>query len=435
MEALYFSTASELAAAIRQRRISAVEVLEAHLEQIARQNPALNAIVVLDEEGAHRRAYAADKALAKGELWGPLHDVPYTLKDVHDTAGLRSTMGSPQLVDRVAVDDNTVATRIKAAGGVLLGKTNARLFPDNPFGRTNNPWDLERSPGESSSGSVAAIAAGMTPIDIGSDIGGSITVPSHYTGVFGLRPTERRVPVGKFATDPFSVWRYALVVGPMARSAADLRLGMRIIAGPDPHDMDAIPLQWREVSRPALHDLRIAWASHFTNTPIDEDIQIAIEKLASELDQLGAQVEQILPPVDLVEQCEWNIQFFKVTVGSFVSPHSSLGDYFEVLDRREAFIYQWEKFLNEWDLFLCPAYHRTAQHHDQEEEGSSDSVRVELLSAVTGQPAVTVPLAKDKKGLPIGVQLMGRRWEDERLLEIAELIAEVTGGFQRPPGY
>src|SRR5205807_4085124 len=200
MKDIVFSNTTQLAATIRAGHVSATEVLQAHLAQIATHNPALNAVITLDTEQAYKRAREADAALARGEVWGPLHGVPFTLKDAHATAGMRTTSGFPPL-DHVPQEDSTVTARLKAAGGILLGKTNvAMLLADyqtnNPiFGRTNNPWNIERTPGGSSGGAAAALAAGMTPFDIGTDLSASIRIPAHFCGVFGLEPTEQRVPL------------------------------------------------------------------------------------------------------------------------------------------------------------------------------------------------------------------------------------------------
>src|SRR5438045_1776287 len=199
MQELIFSSTTQLAAAIRTGHVSATEVLEAHLAQIDTYHPVLNAVITLDAEQAHEQAQAADRALARGELWGPLHGVPFTLKDAHATAGMRTTTGFP-LLDHVPNVDSTVTARLKAAGGILLGKTNvAMMLADyqttNPiFGRTNNPWNIERTPGGSSGGAAAALAGGMTPFEIGTDLSASIRIPAHFCGVFGFKPTEQRVP-------------------------------------------------------------------------------------------------------------------------------------------------------------------------------------------------------------------------------------------------
>src|SRR5215831_4773917 len=246
---LVFASTTQLAAAIRTREVSATEVLQAHLAQIARENPALNAVITLDGDGAEERAREADAALARGEIWGPLHGVPFTLKDAHSTAEMRTTTGFPPL-DHVPKVDSTVTARLKGAGGILLGKTNvAMMLADyqttNPiFGRTNNPWNVERTPGGSSGGAAAALAAGMTPFEIGTDLSASIRIPAHFCGVCGLKPTEQRVPLTGLIpglTTPRSV-RIMSCIGPMTRTVEDLALLYSIIAGPDGRDIEVQPV-------------------------------------------------------------------------------------------------------------------------------------------------------------------------------------------------
>jgi amidase len=442
MENVVFAMAGELAEAIRQRQISAVEVLDAYLAQVDRHNPALNAIVTLDREGARQRAQAADDALAKGEIWGPLHGVPITLKDIFDTAGVRSAMGQQAMADRVPTEDSLVAARLKAAGSILLGKTNAQIFPDNPFGQTHNPWDLERSPGTSSSGSAAALAAGLTALDVGSDATGSVLAPSHFSGVYGIRPTERRIPLERFPTDPVQIWRAVMVLGPMARSVEDLSLAMQILARPDARESEVPPVLWRQAPRPKLRDLRIAWTSTFPGTIIASEIRTAMEGLAIELGRQGARLEECLPGIDLNEQSQFLSQLVGILVGSFADPPALLADYFTALQRRDGFIATWEQFFEDWDVFLCPVHNITAHRYTEDvvtvdgNELNLDEISSPInLSPATGLPAVVVPLARDSSGLPMGVQLIGRRWEDEKLLAIAGLISEITGGFHRPPGY
>ncbi len=224
-----------MAGIIRAGHLSAREVVAAHLTQIAAHNPALNAVVTLDAERASERARQADDAYARGELWGPLHGVPFTLKDAHATAGLRTTTGFPPLANYVPKEDGTVAARLRAAGGILIGKTNVPVMladfqTSNPiFGRTNNPWDTARTPGGSSGGAAAALASGMTPFEIGTDLSASIRLPAHFCGVFGLKPTERRVALtglipGLAGPRPL---RIMSSIGPMARSASSVATALR----------------------------------------------------------------------------------------------------------------------------------------------------------------------------------------------------------------
>jgi amidase len=452
MTDLVFRPAHELAQAIRERRVSSVELVEAYLAHIERHNPALNAIVTLDMAGVRQQALAADVALARGAPWGPLHGVPVTIEDIHSTAGLRTTLGHPAFTDHVPSEDSTVVARLKAAGAVILGKTNVSIYPDNPCGRTNNPWDIDRTPGTSSSGPAAAVAAGLTALDIGADTGGSILNPAHWCGVFGMRPTERRVPLTGLMLHkraPARITRTMTVLGPMARSVADLRMVLQIIAGPDRGDPEVPPVPWRTSDQLDIRALRIAWMPALPGIPIAPDIRTAVEALASELAGLGVAIEPCLPEINLLEQLQLYGRLFALMVGAFPSDRSeqpaiTLGDYFSALQQRDSFLAVWESFFDRWDAYLFPGGITTAPLWSSldvplvveglpvsEEEADS----IYSLSPATGQPDVVIPVAKDRQGLPIGVQLIGRRWEDERLLAIAELLTEMRGGFQSPPGY
>lgn len=451
---LLFTSARTLATRIRERQVSAREVVDAHLVQITRHNPTLHAIVTLDEAGARQRAKLADEALAKGNVWGPLHGVPVTLEDCHATAGIHSTWGGhPSLATHIPSEDSTVAARLKAAGAILLGKTHGPMIwgPESVFERTRNPWDPKRMPGGSSAGPAAALAAGLTSLDIGLDSTGSIQNPAHYCGVFGMRPTEHRVPLtGVFFIDPIRKFRIMSVTGPMARNVADLRLALQIIAGPDGADT-TVPLHaWCEATRPQLNTLRIAWTPTFPNMPIAREIRTAIEQLALALAQQGARVEQCLPHVDYGQQSRFVEGLFALIASAFQSrseriPPVFLDDYFMALHQRDRYIMEWEHFFTDWDVFLCPAGAMTAPRcHGAElklDETTLAPGQLHLLnlpyalSPATGCPAIVMPLAQDRQGLPFGMQIMGPRWSDERLLAIAEVVSEFTEGFQKPPGY
>jgi len=452
---IIFSSTTQLAASISSRRLSAAEVLDAHLAQIDAKNGALNAVVTLDIERAQRRAREADDALARGESWGPLHGVPFTLKDAHATAGMRTTTGFPPL-DHIPERNGTVAARLEAAGGILVGKTNvAKLLADfqtnNPiFGTTNNPWNVARTPGGSSGGASAAIASGMTPFDIGTDLGGSIRLPAHFCGVFGLKPTEHRVSLGGVAPDPHDTPRPVRVVscvGPMARTIEDLDLVHRIIAGPDAGDTDVPPVPIGEMPEVALTGLRIAYAPIIPGLPIAAEIRASIEELAAELARRGAAItEAPLPDVEI----EKDLASFGELVGimfSGLQPGSKRAEaaqYFEVLARRDRSMVAWDAFFEDWDVLIWPPSMTTAFPHC--EPGASltvdgkdvDYYMVNTHSALfsySGHPAVSMPYRLDRDGLPIGVQLVGKRWDEARLLAIAKAISSVTGEFQRPPGY
>jgi amidase len=434
---IVFAPASELARRIRGRELSALDVVEMHLAQIARHNGRLNAIVTLDADGARRRATDADAALARGTSWGPLHGVPVTLKDVHDVGGMRSTLCHPAFADRVAPCDGAVASRLRGAGAIVLGKTNFQHYPGNPFGDTWNPWDPTRTTGGSSAGSAAAVAAGLSPLDIGSDLGGSITVPGHCCGVYAMRPTERRVPVGRYATDITRLWRVILVYGPLARSVEDLRLALSVIAGPDDLDPEVPPIPWRDVPPAAVAGLRVAWTDAFPNARVAADVGAAVERFAAELARHGARVTRALPDANLWKEVQvWSRLVYEMLLPSAVRPPkralASVAEYLEALEQRDAFIGVWERFLADYDVFLSPAFGVTAWPAAGPGPSNDESLPAPL-SAATGHPAVVLPLAQDGRGLPIGMQLIGRRWDDERLLAIADALAALTPGFRPPP--
>ncbi|RUU02803.1 amidase, partial [Mesorhizobium sp. USDA-HM6] len=304
-----FSSTINLAAAIAGRKISAVEALDAHLAQVDRHNEAVNAVVFLDREGAREYARQADAALARGETLGPLHGVPFTLKDAHETVGMRTTAGFPSFADYMPRHDSAVVARLKAAGGILVGKTNVAAMladwqSDNPlFGRTSNPWDLSRTAGGSSGGAAAAVAAGMTPFEIGTDMQDSIRLPASFCGVYGLKPTEHRVSLAGAFPDPGGAPRSVRLmscVGPLARNIDDLALIYRIIAGPDGADTDLAPIPVEPAPKLELKSLRIAVAKSFAGFPVASEIGAAVEKLASQLASAGARVEEAsLPELDL----------------------------------------------------------------------------------------------------------------------------------------
>lgn len=463
---LVYSTAGELGAAIRNRSISAVELLDAHLEQISRWNPTVNAVVTIDAERARQRAQEADDALAKGIIWGPLHGIPMTLKDCHSTADMLTTAGFPPLSNYVPATDGSVAARVKRAGAVILGKTNVpSLLSEaqtvNPiFGRTNNPWDVTRTPGGSSGGACAALASGMTSLEIGSDTGGSIRLPAHFCGVFGLRPTPRRVPVtGHIPEIPSTprIDRFTASIGPLARSVQDLAEVLRILSGPDGFDTEVPPLPWIEVPPVDLTQLRIAWVRTFPGVPVSAEIGDLIANLAAELDRRGAQIEETCPTISFDWQHDLWIRWYRLGVHlmtSFYGPLASnsdrdappptLIDMIVALNERDSLICEWERFFEKWDVLLCPVAMTSAFPHCAPNKPIIvDGKSVELGQinrhcspfSLTGSPAIVIPVSTDGSGLPIGAQLVGKRWSDEVLLSAAQAIAEVSTGFQIPPGY
>ena len=479
-------TATELAELIRDREVSAEEVLQAHLEQIAAHDGSLNAVVTLDEESARRRAREADEALARGELWGPLHGVPLTVKDCFETAGLRTTSGFPPLRDHVPSVDASVVARLRAAGAVLMGKTNLSLLAtdwqtDNPiFGRTRNPWDPDRTCGGSSGGSAAAVAAGFTPLEFGSDIGGSIRVPAHYCGIYGLKPTEHRVPSTGHIPDwhipgmtPPGLVRHMGVYGPLARSVADLRLCFQVTAGPDGTAHQVPPVTPApDGAAPDVDGLRIAWSDQFADAVVSDDTRATVSTAASRLSARGARVERIDPPIDYPRLWRTWGEIVGAEVGGSLSfllrnalrlqfllmPDRSpirkgmlrgtrlrVGGLARCLAFRDEAISLIDRAIESFDAWICPVAATPAFTHRK--PGRAIEVGDRRLSYflatggyttpfnLSGHPVVVLPAGRSDEGLPIGVQLVGKRWRDEQLLSAAESIDAVIGDLRHPAAY
>jgi amidase len=324
---------------------------------------------------------------------------------------------------------------------------------DNPiFGRTNNPWNLERTPGGSSGGAAAALASGMTPFEIGTDLASSIRLPAHFCGLFGLKPTERRVSLAGLIPNPHGIPRSVRAmscIGPMARTVEDLALLFRVIAGPDIRDTEVQPVPVDDVPTPSLNRLRIAFTQTFPGFPVAADVRDSINELARQLDRSGAVVEEAkLPGLDFHQELAGAGQLIGMMIGAFQQEQpeqpTTLPQYLEVLHRRDQSIIAWEKFFQEWDALICPVSMITAFPHCEPGEPlrvDGQDVNYWMVSAhgtlfnYTGHPAVVLPFKLDRDGLPVGVQLVGKRWNESGLLAIAKALSLVIGEFRRPPGY
>ena len=477
-----FSSAVELAAAVRARRVSALELVELYLSRIEKHNPALNAVCTLDAAGARQRAREADQALARGEPWGALHGVPMTIKDALETAGVRTTGGHPPLRDYVPTKDASAVARLKAAGAILLGKTNvpplsADYRADNEiFGRTNNPWNLERTPGGSSGGAAAAVAAGQTGFDVGSDLAGSVRTPAHFCGLFGLKPTERRVPNTGHIPEPPGLpraVRHMNVLGPLARSVEDLALITETMCGSDEAEWDVPPMPWIDAAERQLPGCRLAWSANFGGIPVTADTRNAIAGLAGRLANAGGEVYERNPDgfsfddawetwgeIAITERAATGGErsrervaalnkslgeTWAVARGSAKGMQATVADYAAALTRRDALITAFEKFFERCDAFICPVTVSPAIGHVPFGTPIDiDGKKVPYFIAgtaytcvfnLTGHPSVVIPVAKSKDGLPIGVQLVGKRWSEPSLLALAQKVALISGPFIPPPGY
>ena len=448
-----------LAKRLREREVTVGEVLEAHLARIERRNPALNAVVSLDVERARKLARKSQAALDRGAVMGPLHGVPMTLKDGHDVAGLRTTVGTADL-DRLATTDGAVAARLARAGAIVTAHSNVAAWladfqSENPvFGRTRNPWDETRTPGGSSGGAATAVATGLSPIEVGSDMTGSIRLPAHFTGIYGLKTTEHRVPLTGFygpSDGPPRPVRILSCLGPMARDLDDLELVLKIISGPDDRDGDVPPVPLGAKPRVRLARLRLAFAPTLPGVTIASSIRERLEQVAARASAAGCHVEQRLPDLDWEAVYELVRDLPSVVTAVFeprVEEHDarqSLAWYMAALGRRDGFITGWQAFFEKVDVLLLPSAATPAFLHCRpgasievggETIGYWESGRLLTAINVPALPALAVPAGLDANGLPIGIQLVGPLWSEMRLLAIARELerAGVLPGFQPPPG-
>ena len=475
-----FETATRLARAIRNGRLSSVEATSAHLERIARMNGPINALVVVDREGAMKAARAADRArTAKKKPLGPLHGVPITIKEAFDVAGLRTTSSHPPLKDNVAKEDASLVARLRAAGAVILGKTNvpelcADFQTDSPiFGTTRNAWDARRTAGGSTGGGAVAVAARLSPLELGSDIGGSVRNPAHYNGIFSLKPTEWRVPGRGHVPDIPGLTRtvrYMGTFGPLARSVDDLDLALRIVAGPDGCEAEAAPVPLGPTPKLTAKGLRIAVLAANPLVPVSSDTAAVVQATAKLLSKAGAKVKYAEPAgldwrqawddwADLFQYLVRALQplserqrFFDRVDSPDPTARSvartaplDLAQFFAVLDRRDQAMRRCEVFLDDYDAWLMPvmpdaAFIRQKQTDPLVIGGVGypyffAGTAYNFLANLTGQPSVVLPCGFSREGLPIGLQLTGKRWGDARLLGVAKALETLLPPCPVPPDY
>jgi amidase len=479
------ATASQAVAALADGSLGSRELLDAHLERIERDNGAVNAVVAFDVERARARAAQADDDRAEGRSWGPLHGLPMTIKDSFETEGLVTTSGAPELADHVPTLDADAVARLKAAGAIVFAKTNLPLYAgdmqtDNAvFGRTNNPWDLDRSPGGSSGGAAAALATGMTLLELGSDIGGSIRNPSHYCGVFGHKPTYGVVPQrGHIPPAPGAQIRTDLnVVGPMGRSVADLVLSLDLLAA-EPFGLRGASLPSVADRLRSVADLRVGLWLDDPAAPTDRPVLERLELAATAIEAAGATVVEARPSSPLEEQHLVYLNLLSAAVGSsypdevreflaetaagmapdapargramlqgIIQSHAA----WTAMDEKRAGIaHQWGEVFDRVDVMLTPVSPVTAIAHDMEIpmdertieiNGTTQPYTSQLvwagLATLPGLPASVVPVGPatsgSSAGLPVGLQIMGPFGGDRTTLAVAGWIEELLGGFRPPP--
>ncbi|WP_202918103.1 amidase [Streptomyces cavernae] len=467
-DGLCFWTATELAAAIGRREVSAREVVTAHLEQIERVNPAVNAIVTLVAERALEEAAKADERLAAGAEPGPLHGLPVAHKDLHDTAGIRTTHGSPLFSERVPDRDHLVVERLRRAGAITIGKTNVPELgmgshTVNPvFGATRNPYDLSRSAGGSSGGAGAALACGMQPIADGSDTGGSLRNPASFNNVVGLRPSPGRVP----AWPDRVPWGQLSVKGPMARTVADVALTLSVLAGPDPRDPRALETPGSAFAGQLgvwTGGLRVAWSPDLGGTvPVDPEIRDVLRPAVEVFASLGCEVEEVSPDLSGAEevfliQRAWQME---LAYGSLLEEHADRMSPDVVWNIEEgrrltgpdlglaqleqaAVFHRVRKFFESYDLLLLPvsqvAPFDVRLPYPKAVDGTPvetylDWMRSAYLISVTGCPALSVPAGFTPGGLPVGLQIVGPHRQDWAVLQAGYAFERATRtGERRPP--
>lgn len=479
-----FRTASELVAALRARQVSALELTEQAIAGIEAEDTRLNAIPVRDFERARQAAKAADAALAKGE-GGALLGLPMTVKESFNIAGLPTTWGIPNTAKIPVTQDAVAVARLKAAGAVVLGKSNISMVladwqASNPvYGTTNNPWDVTRTPGGSSGGAAVALAAGYVALELGSDLGGSLRIPAHFCGVYAHKPSLDLLPTRGHTPPGLPVLSVVPqhdlpVIGPMARSAADLMLALDVLAGPDEARAIAYRLELPAPRHHALKDYRVLVLDQHPLVPTDAAVREAIDTLAAKLEQAGCRVGRVssaLPDLSLITSTYMRLVMafmggtmpepdYKAAVSqaagipeaaadlrslSLRSRVASHRDWMQADFVRTGLSHQWRGFFRDWDILLCPVTPTVAFPHDartwEERSITVDGRPVRYgdqfiwpgIATLCGLPATAMPAGLSQDGLPVGVQAIGPFLEDRTPIHFAHLAEQAFGGFKPPP--
>ncbi|MCP3910499.1 MAG: amidase [Actinomycetia bacterium] len=478
---LTFQPVHTLARLVAEGQVSAVELLDAHLERIEEIDDQINAVVTVDEDGARTTAEAADRATAAGESWGPLHGVPATIKDALAVAGLRCTGGAIELTDNTPTEDATVVSRVKGAGAVIMGKTNLPRWSSDAqasneiFGTTNNPWDLTRGPGGSSGGAAAAVATGMAAFDLGTDIGGSVRLPAHFCGVWGHKPTFGIVPAFGYIDHPSAGLTEPdiNVVGPIARTGEDLALLLDVIAGAAPDQTAGWRLELPPSPVEGLAGTRVGMWLDDPACPVGTEVAEVLGLLPGLLDGAGAIVDpDARPDVSFDTVAEIG----RPLIAAATSPARSDEEFGQLVANEDAAVDQvrarwagastmrhrdwlllteerarvrkaWAVFFETVDVLLCPVaivpafphvtggniYTRTLDV-DGTTRAYADLISWTSFIGFAYLPSTVVPVGLSPSGLPVGVQVVAPHLADRTALRVAQSIGELTGGWQMPPG-
>lgn len=482
MSTLSFESAVELARMIREKEISSVELTAHFVDRIERLDGEINAIVVRDFDRAIDAARRADAALARGEPTGPLHGVPMTIKEAYDVAGLATTWGVPVFANNVAAADSEVVSRFRAAGAHFLGKSNVPVMlgdfqtHSEMFGTTNNPWDRARGPGGSSGGAAAALAAGLTALESGSDLGGSIRNPAHFCGVYGHKPTWGIVSQRGHELPSVPAGPDMAVVGPLARSAEDLAVALDVLAGADARSTSRWRLELPPPRCRSLRGLRVAVWPTDALSPVDDEISERVQRAADLLARRGATVsDRARPAFDAAAYRSTYVALVGSLMGATVpdavyamqqqrARDLDPGDTSKAAAMARAMVLshrdwlrhdaertrlraQWRSFFEEWDVLLCPIMATTALPHDErpvpertvivsgQQQPYFDQVFWASLATLAYLPATVFPCGLSEGGLPIGLQAIGAEYADRTTIEFSRAMAEEQGGFVPPPAF
>ena len=477
-----FLSAKKLASLVRRKKTGSLELLDFYLERVARINPRLNAVVVLDDKQARAQARKADRLAAKGAFLGPLHGVPMTVKESFDLAGHPTTWGRADMKNNVARSNALAVQRLMDAWAVVFGKTNVpALLADwqtfNPvYGTTNNPWDVQRGPGGSSGGAAAALAAGLTGLELGSDIGASIRNPAHYCGVFGHKPTFKLCSIAGHNLPPNLAVKDMLVIGPMARSAEDLEISLKLIAQPDEMEARGVTLSLPR-PRDSVKKLKIAVLTTAATAPTDDCVQSAVLAAARAFAKGGAKVsETARPEFDLHDAHRTFIHLLRAATSSALNDeqfarqrelaaqvepgddsyaawmmHANtmpVREWHAWNERREQIRRAWAQFFTQWDLLLCPAAASAAFPHNQKGErwermimvnGKAQPSTMQMFWAgfpgMAFLPSTVAPAGFTRDGLPLGVQIVGPQYGDFSTIAAAQFLEREFQPFVAPKGY
>lgn len=488
MKQYIYKSASELAKLIRDGKATSSDIVKEHLEQIQAHNDKLNALISIFEEEALREAELCDQEVKEGNFRGPLHGVPVTIKEQFWIKGKKSNTNFKMLKDFVAPEDAVIVDRIRKSGAIILGQTNVPknlldyqvagdIYPEG-----KNPYNLDYSPGGSTGGGAAALSAGLTPLELGGDFGGSIRVPASFCGLYGLKPTEKTVPSHgniPLAKNANTFIVHMVQAGPLARTIEDVELLWKVIVGPHESDRTVPDINWQKAANNSLSDYKVAWADGWPGFKTSAPISQAIKSLAEKLNSNGCKIEKKIPdetihqdslktfvglfPYIIAQGNPWLVRniikmqlysgFLKGLKKEFPDLARTMNHAFkfnanhygEMLLQRSLITQRWEKFFMVYDFLICPvafgpAYKRCKIGRKLNYDGKEMIYinytwpYVACFNA-SGNPSITIPLGLSEEGLPIGVQIVGKYWSEPVLIHFAKQIAPLTQGFVQPEGY